>query len=225
MRFTRTITMALVAVAVSGLLVAGALAATSNGSADHDMSGMTMRTTAPKTAADLRVALDNLFGEHAVLAMNATNAGVTGSKSFPAAAKALDRNSVALSKAIASAYGANAGNTFLNGKFMWRAHIKFFVDYTVAVAKKDKAGQAKAVANLQTYTVKFGDFLAGATGLPKPAVRNDLLAHVLELKGQLDAYAAGDYPKATMLYHGAYNHMFMTADLVAGAIAKQKNLG
>jgi hypothetical protein len=28
-----------------------------------------------------------------------------------------------------------------------------------------------------------------------------------------------------MLYHNAYNHMFMTGDLVAGAIAKQKNLG
>ena len=147
MRFTRTITMALAAVAVSGLLVAGALAATSkrNGSADHDMSGMTMTKAAPMTAADLRVALDNLFGEHAVLAMNATNAGVTGSKSFPAAAKALDNNSVALSKAIASVYGAKAGQTFLNGKFMWRDHIKFFVDYTVATAKKDKAGQTKAV--------------------------------------------------------------------------------
>ena len=103
--------------------------------------------------------------------MNATNAGVTGSKSFPAAAKALDNNSVALSKAIASVYGAKAGQTFLNGQFMWRDHIKFFVDYTVATAKNNKAGQAKAVANLKKYTVKFGDFLAGATGLPKPAVQ------------------------------------------------------
>ena len=99
--------------------------------------------------------------------MNATNAGVTGSKSFPAAAKTLDDNSVALSKAIASVYGAKAGQTFLNGKFMWRDHIKFFVDYTVAKSKKDNAGQTKAVANLKKYTVKFGDFLAGATGLPK----------------------------------------------------------
>jgi hypothetical protein len=45
-----------------------------------------------------------------VLAMNATNAGVTGSKAFPATAKTLDRNSVALSKAIASVYGTKAGN-------------------------------------------------------------------------------------------------------------------
>src|SRR6478609_34262 len=224
MRFTRTITLTLAAVVVSGLLVAGAIAASSNSGADHDMSGMTMTKAAPMSAVDLRVALDNLFGEHAVLAMNATNAGVTGSKSFPAAAKALDNNSVALSKAIASVYGAKAGQTFLNGKYMWRDHIKFFVNYTVATAKKNKAGQTKAVNDLKQYTVVFGNFLAGATGLPKLAVRNDLLGHVLELKGQLDAYAAGNYTKAASQYHAAYNHMFMTGDLVAAAIAKQKGL-
>jgi hypothetical protein len=42
------------------------------------------------------------------------------------------------------------------------------------------AGQNKAVANLKQYAVSFGNFLAGATGLPKLAVQNDLLGHVLE---------------------------------------------
>ena len=233
MRFTRPIIVAVVAILVTSAVVAAAVAASSRTSTStalsmpmsHSMASMPSMKQASPAAVDLRVELDNLFGEHAVLAMNATNAGVTGSKSFPAAAKALDNNSVALSKAIASVYGAKAGRMFLNGPFMWRAHIKFFVDYTVALAKHDKAGQTRAVANLKTYTVKFGDFLAGATGLPKAAVRNDLLGHVLELKGQLDAFASGKYSKATTLYHNAYNHMFMTADLVAGAIAKQKNLG
>jgi hypothetical protein len=233
MRSTRSLIVTVaIALVASGLAVAGAIAAT-RPSDSTSMSGMSMarmpmaHSTAPGsklTAESLRVTLDNLFGEHAVLAMNATNAGVTGSKSFPAAAKALDRNSVALSKAIASIYGAKAGRTFLNGKYMWRDHIKFFVAYTVATAKHDAAGQKKAVANLKQYTVTFGNFLAGATGLPKPAVRNDLLGHVLELKGQLDDFAAGNYTKAASDYHAAYNHMFMTADLVAGAITKQKNL-
>jgi hypothetical protein len=218
---TRTITASLATLAVSGLLVAAAFAASSRPAMSHSMH---MQATSTLTASDLRVKLDNLFGEHAVLAMNATNAGVSGSKSFPAAAKALDNNSVALSKAIASVYGAKAGNTFLNGKYMWRAHIKFFVDYTVATAKHDMAAQNKAVANLKQYTVTFGNFLATATGLPKLAVRNDLLGHIVELKSQLDSYAAGNYTKAASQYHAAYNHMFMTGDLVAGAIAKQKGL-
>ena len=219
----------LTASAVSALVV-GVITATA-GNGDRSMPQMSQMHHAMHasqattvTAADLRVTLDRLLGEHAVLAMNATNLGVTGSKAFPAAAQALNRNSVALSQAIGSIYGAKAGKTFLDGPFMWRAHVKFFVDYTVATAKKDEAAKQKAVANLQTYTVKFGDFLAGATGLPKLAVRNDLLGHVLELKGQLDAYANHQYGKAATMYRHAYGHMFMTGDLLAGAIAKQKNL-
>ena len=176
------------------------------------------------TQSDVRALLGRQLGEHAVLAMNATNLGVTGSPAFPAAAKALDRNSVALSKSITAVYGKNAGNAFLNGKFQWRDHIRFFVDYTVATAKKDKAGQDKAVANLKRYTVEHGNLLGGATGLPAKAVENDLLAHVLELKGQLDAYAGKKYARAATLYQAAYAHMFETGDLLAGAIAKQKKL-
>ncbi len=176
------------------------------------------------TQSDLRSLLGRQLGEHAALAMNATNLGVTGSKAFPAAARALDRNSVALSQSITAVYGKKAGNAFLNGKFQWRAHIRFFVDYTVAVAGKNKAAQNKAVANLKRYTVEHGKLLGGATGLPPKAVQNDLLQHVLELKGQLDAYSKGQYGKAASLYQDAYAHMFMTADLLADAIAKQKDL-
>lgn len=218
MRFK--LTAAAAVAAMTGLIVAG-LAIGSDNKTSMPAHMHNMAAMQSVTSSDLRALLDRQLGQHAVLAMNATNAGVTGSKAFPAAAKALDQNSVALSKSIASVYGAKAGNTFLNGKFMWRAHIKFFIDYTVAKAKGNKAGQAKAVANLKTYTVKFGDFLAGATNLPKPAVRADLLAHVLQLRGQLDAYAGKNYAKAASLYSEAYNHMFMTGDLLAGAIAKQ----
>ena len=213
----------LVIASLGGIAAAADTSSRTQQTPHNHVSHSTMQQGTP--AADLRVTLDRLLGEHAVLAMNATNLGVTGSKSFPAAAKALDQNSVQLSKAIASIYGKKAGDVFLNGKFQWRDHIQFFVDYTVAVAKKDKAAQAKAVSNLKRYTIEHGAFLARATGLPKAAVQNDLLGHVLELKGQLDAYANGNYTNAAKLYRAAYNHMFMTGDLLAGAIAKQKNLG
>src|SRR5262245_8131065 len=143
------------AFAVMLSLIGAGLAIGSGGNTmPSHMHGMAAKSAG---ASDLRALLDKQLGQHAVLAMNATNAGVKRSKAFPAIAKALDRNSVALSKSIASVYGSKAGNTFLNGKFMWRDHIRFFVDYTVATAKGDRAGQNKAVANLRTYTVKFGD--------------------------------------------------------------------
>lgn len=220
MRHARRLTTAVAVLVLTGALVTGALAAGSN----DRMPSMSHNTKAGLTAEQLRVTLDNLLGEHAALAMNATNAGYTGSKSFPAVAKQLDANSVALSKAIGSIYGARAGKTFLDGKYMWRDHVRFFVAYTVALAKHDKAGQARAVANLKRYTTTFGNFLAGATGMSKVGVRSDLLGHVFELKDQLDAFAAGKYTKAASLYHAAYNHMFMTGDMLAAAIAKQKGL-
>ncbi len=224
MRRTTLVTLAIAATAALTIGITAAFAGTGGNSMPATGHTMHMQEATAVSAADLRVTLDRLLGEHAVLAMNATNLGVTGSNAFPAAAQALDRNSVALSQAIGSIYGAKAGKTFLDGPFMWRAHVKFFVDYTVATAKGDQGAKNKAVANLQTYTVRFGDFLAGATGLPKLAVRNDLLGHVLELKGQLDAYAKHQYAKAATMYEHAYDHMFMTGDLLAGAIAKQKNL-
>jgi hypothetical protein len=194
------------------------------------MSDMTMAHTmvaagGSSKGVQLRVALDQLLGEHAILAIQATQRGYAGGADFGAVAKQLDANSVALSKAIASVYGAAAGRQFLDGKNLWRAHIKYFVDYTVALAKKNSAGQKKAVANLMTYIQVQAAFFAKATGLPKAALVNDLTAHVLQLKGQLDAFSKGNYAQSYALTDGAYKHMFMTGDLLAGAIAKQKGLG
>ena len=195
-------------------------------SMDHDGHGMQMTSAkSASKAVALRITLDRLLGEHAILAIQATQRGLAGGKDFPAIAKQLDANSVALSQAIASVYGQAAGKQFLNGKFLWRDHIKFFVNYTVATAKGDKAGQQRAVANLMTYVQTQAAFFAKATGLPKQALVEDLTAHILQLKGQLDLYAKGDYAQAYSLTDAAYKHMFMTGDALAAGIAKQKGLG
>jgi hypothetical protein len=176
---------------------------------------------ATMSAADLRVTLDRLLGEHAILAMLATQKGLSGDADFEAIAGALDQNGVELSQAIGSVYGDEAADTFLNGPSLWRDHIKFFVDYTVALAKKDKAGQQEAVDNLTGYTGAFSGFLAQATGLPQDALQEGVTQHVMQLKGQLDAYAAGDYDEAYRLFREAYRHMVMTGDTLAGAIVEQ----
>ena len=220
--------LALLSVLALAVAAVASGALTPKGSGQGSMSGMHMSmshsTAASPKAVQLRIALNRLLGEHAILAIQATQRGLVGGKDFNAVAKQLDRNSVAISKAIGSVYGPAAANQFLNGKNLWRAHIGYFVDYTVAKAKNDKAGQKKAVSNLMTYIQVQAAFFAKATGLPKQALVNDLTAHVLQLKGQLDAYAAGNYAQAAALQHGAYMHMGMTADTLATAIAKQKGL-
>src|SRR5687767_9411285 len=157
-----------------------------------DMQGMDgMATATSSPAADLRIALDRLLSEHATLAMIATQKGLKGKPDFEAIAAAVDANSVELGDAIGSVYGDDARNTFLDGKALWRDHIKFFVAYTTAVAKQDEAGQTKAVNDLKGYIEAFSGFLADATGLPQDALRKGITEHVMQLKAQLDAYAAG----------------------------------
>ena len=171
--------------------------------------------------ADLRVTLDRLLGGHALLAIAATRKGFDGDRDFKIAAATLDRNSVELAGAIGSVYGTKARNQFLNGRFMWRDHIRFFVAYTVALKKKDKAGQRKAVGNLRAYIESFSGFLAAATKLPQSALRASITEHVMQLKGQIDAYSRGRFTTAYRLEREAYSHMFMTGDTLALAIVKQ----
>ena len=78
---------------------------------------------------------------------------------FQAGARALDSNSVALSRAIGSVYGDDAGTAFLA---LWRKHIGFVVDYTTGVATKNRAKQDKAVSDLLGYATDFGAFLSAA---------------------------------------------------------------
>jgi hypothetical protein len=173
------------------------------------------------SASDLRVTFGRLLGEHAILAMTATQKGVSGSKDFEAIAKALDANSVELADAIGSVYGDDARATFLDGDLMWRDHIGLFVDYTVGLAEKDTAAQEEAVGNLKGYVEAFSNFLADATGLPQADLRKSIDEHVMQLKGQIDAYAAGDYADAYEQYREAYHHMYMTGDALAGAVVAQ----
>src|SRR3989449_9109984 len=172
------------------------------------------------SAADLRVGLDSLLGEHVLIAAVATSHALGGREAaFKGAAGGLDANSIDIAKAIGSVYGADSEKAFLP---LWRKHIGFFVDYTVGVATKDKSKQGKAVNDLVGYTEDFGAFLSSANpNLPKTAVADLVKTHVLTLKDVVDAQAAGDPVKANKALRTAYSHMHMIADPLAEAIVKQ----
>ena len=170
---------------------------------------------ATKSAVDLRIALDSALGEHAFLASNATHRGLEGSKAFDAAAGQLEINTVALGDAIGSVFGDEAKATFLE---LWRAHIGFFVDYTVGTATKDDAKKTKAGEDLAGYSRDFGAFLATATGLPADVLSAELDSHIKHLAGSIDAYAAGDYAEAYELMDMGYTHMWATGDVLSEAI-------
>jgi hypothetical protein len=208
-------------VLVVGLLIGGCIGyATGHKSNNSDtaMKSSAAPTTDTK-AAGLRVVLNNLEAQHVDLASAATRAGFDGSPTFEAAAGALDQNSVSLSKAIGSIYGADAESKFLE---IWRSHITFFVNYTVAAKKGDKAGMDKAVSDLNGYVSAISDLLGGATGLPKEAVASLVTEHVGLLKSAVDKHGAGDYAGSYAAQQAARDQITTKiADTLAGAIVKQ----
>ncbi len=212
--------------AVVALVVGGAAGyMLGNGKTDTSSAGNASQsahadpTTATK-AADLRALLNNLEAEHVDLAAAATRAGFDGDPAFQAAAGALGKNTDALSAAVASVYGEEAGAAF---KEIWASHIGFFVDYTVAAKGGDKAGMDKAVQNLNGYVEAISVFLSGANpNLPKEAVASLVSEHVSLLKTAVDKHGAGDYAGSYDAQRQAREQITTKiADTLSSAIVKQ----
>jgi hypothetical protein len=190
------------------------------------MSSMGTPTTTGFTAtpaATLYAGLDQLLTEHVDLTANVVQNAVTTSPSSAAtkaALAALDQNTVALGQAFGSVYGAGAQAQFLK---LWRAHIGFFVNYTIGTATHNSAMVAKAQKDLAGYTTQFAAFVSGATKLPKAAVAADLKGHVSTLETAINAIVAKS-PNAGKALEMAAMHMGGTAQVLAGGIAASKGL-
>jgi dsRNA-specific ribonuclease len=187
------------------------------------LAGIGPATSAPAgalSAADLRIALNNLLTEHVALAASATRGALSGqSARFQAAAAALDANSNDLIKAVGMVYGADAERAF--GP-LWKKHIGMVVDYTTGLATGDAAKRDKAVADLTAYSREFGAFINAATkSLPTEAVQQLVLEHILTLKAVIDAQKANVPGREFAAVRRAYGHMPMLAEPLADAIARQ----
>ncbi|MBL0389052.1 copper amine oxidase N-terminal domain-containing protein [Tumebacillus sp. ITR2] len=184
-------------------------------------TGVLAQATAVSTtpAANLRVALDELFSEHANLAIIAMQKGYDGAPDFADAAAALNKNTDDLSSAIASVYGDAAGAQF---KTIWSSHIGYFVNYVTATVKKDDAGKQQAIRDLAEYRDEQAKFLADANpNLNEKAVADGLQMHIDGLLAAFNAYVNQDAAAEQANLRMAHEHMFMTGDGISTAIVKQ----
>ncbi|WP_116110031.1 hypothetical protein [Amycolatopsis ruanii] len=185
-------------------------------------TGKAATTTA---AAELRSGLTYLLTEHVYAAGIAVTTAVSkggdmNDATVKAAVEALDANSVALSKAVGSAY-PDAEQPFLES---WRQHIGFFVDYTLGKATDDQAKVDKAKTDLDGYRTSFGQLINSVVPeLPAGAVAQELQPHVQSLFDAIDSVVAGD-GQAFAKLRTAAEHMPMTAATLAGGIAENKKL-
>ncbi len=177
------------------------------GAADSDGSG-------------LRAALISLLGEHTHLVARSATASV-GARTieFEAAAGALDANSQDIAGAIGSIYGDAAGEAFLP---LWRKHIGFFIDYSLAVAADDTNAQDAARTKLEEYATDFAAFLNSANeNLPIEAVAGLVGTHAGTTLAVIDAASMEDAAVYYTALREAYAHMGMIANPLADAIIAQ----
>ncbi len=180
-------------------------------------SASTSEVMTDTAAADLRVKLDLLLGEHIIFASKATGAALLGhTAEYKAYGAMLNANGTDIGEMIGAAFGPDARDQFNK---IWSAHNGYFVDYTVGVATKDKAKQDKAVKDLTTdYVPNFAKFIADATGLPLDAVTSLITDHVLQTKQIVDDQATRNWTAVYADIRAAYAHMSMIGDAVAEAI-------
>ncbi|UOR10413.1 copper amine oxidase [Halobacillus amylolyticus] len=176
--------------------------------------------TVETEAVELRASLDQLFSEHAYLAVETMRKGADGAADFEASANALAANTEDLSAAIASVYGDKAGQKFQD---MWSEHIGYFVDYVKATGSGDEEAKQAALDELEQYRQDFSKFISTATdgAVKAEGLAEGLQMHVNQLIGAFDAYVAGNYDEAYAKERQAIEHMYGVSKGLSKAIVNQ----
>lgn len=211
-------TLTLVSGASLGAAAHAAGASSRPGAGHRPAAGVAAAASTDTPAAQLYAALDELLREHVDLTATVVETAVTrgaGSADTKAAEAALGQNTDELGAAIGSLYGKAAEARFLQ---LWRAHIGFFVDYTLGTATHDRAEVATAERRLAGYVASFARFMSQATKLPVGAVEADLRGHVATLETAIGAIVAHS-PAAGPDVQMAAAHMDGTARVLAEGIA------
>ncbi len=176
------------------------------------------------TAADIRTLLSRQLSEHVLLIASTTGA-VIDKRTTDAELgfKAIDGNSIDLSKSFGAVYGKEVEAKFLP---LWRIHIEMVKKYLDAVMVKDQELIAAAQADLIDYSRDLATFIAeNNPNLPKEIVTtlaaNLVKEHVTGLKDLIDAQVSGDQVKAYQAIRMAYGHMDVIAKVLADVGTKQ----
>jgi hypothetical protein len=219
---SRTGLIALVSFVVAAAVACGPGAAGRSGSsaAPPPVGQQPVRLTAATAQASprqLRAQFEQLLGLHALLAVRQMRSVVAAAPELQRAAEAaLQANTDALSRLVASAYGGAPADRFT---LLWRRHLADLMAYAKGVAGNDSSAKEAARSALLADADAYGSWLAEAS---KGRVQaSDAAAgvrmHVEELMEQADAYAARDYQQAYRVERAAYEHMFSAGAAVAKA--------
>jgi hypothetical protein len=222
-------TLALRIVRLSALVWIGLVAAVScsNSSSGTPASGARVSSPSPTAgtavdsqAADLRVRLDALLGEHVmVIAKASLAAAANRSDEYRGYATLLTVNGSDISSVMSAAFGTSEAARF---DPIWAEQNNFFVDYTVGVVSHDATKSSGAASGLvNTYVPHFAQFMSSMTSIPLDPITQLTTEQVLETKAIIDDQAALNNAKMFTDLRRAYAQASRIGDALAAAIARK----
>lgn len=176
--------------------------------------------SATPAVAATRAVLRDLWVDHVFWVRNVVDARFAGNTARAAAAeKEVVANAKSIAGAIEPFYGKPASDqifTLLAGH--WQA-ISAYLDGARA---GDKAATDAAMAKLLSNADGIAKFLSGANpNLPYDAVHGLLAAHGSHHVQQISEFKAGQWDAEAKTWAAMKDHMYVIADALADAIAKQ----
>jgi hypothetical protein len=171
-------------------------------------------------AADLRVRLDLLLGEHViVIAKSSLAATANRSDEYTGYGNLLTINAGDLSAVMTSAFGTSAAPSFDQ---IWAEQNNYFVDYTVGLVSHNANKSNGAASGLVNgFVPKFAQYMSSMSSIPLDPITLLITEQVLETKAIIDDQAALNNPKMFADLHRAYAQASRIGDALAAAIARK----
>ncbi|HYT14486.1 MAG TPA: hypothetical protein VEL12_16985, partial [Candidatus Nitrosopolaris sp.] len=211
---------ALVVIAILAAISCSSSTSGTTASGTRTSSPSSPRITADSKAADLRVRLDALLGEHVmVIAKESLAAAANRADEYKGYATLLTINASDLSDVMSSALGTSAATRF--GQ-VWAEQNNYFVDYTVGIVSHNAAESNGAASGLVNgFVPKFAQFMSSMTSIPLDPITQLATEQVLETKAIIDDQAALNNTKMFADLHRAYAQALRIGDALAPAIARK----
>lgn len=171
------------------------------------------------SAVALKQDMRKLWTDHVVWTRDYIIAAVGDQPSANAAANRLMKNQEDIGNAVATFYGAAAGQQLTT---LLKEHITIAVDLIKAAKAGDKAGQQQADGRWQQNAVQIAEFLSKANPhWPKDVLTDLMKKHLSTTTNEVVARLTKDWEADVRAFDEVYGHVLHMADALSDGIVKQ----
>lgn len=170
-------------------------------------------------AATLKQDMRKLWTDHVVWTRDYIVAAVGDSQDAQAAAARLMKNQDDIGNAVATFYGAAAGQQLTA---LLKQHISIAVDLIKAAKAGDKAAQQQADSKWQQNGVEIADFLSKANAnWPRATLADMMRKHLATTTDEVVARLTKNWDGDVRAFDAVYDHILHMSDALSDGIVKQ----